>query len=234
MFATEALSEFISSAYLILMVGVAYAAAFGFLWTPAAAVICACRARARGLSVSRYALFGALCSVLFIVPWIYLVARMYDKSIPRNIVRTVYIILYALWLIGPIVMLSAVVVNELVFWMENANTQRYNLAPYATIFAVSVILAVLNITTWILSLTLLRRQWLSGAQNRFVSALTAILSLTPFRRGWISYTQITLTPNEPVHDGVYLAPWIFLFWWMPISFAGSALIVGAYLVAGHA
>ena len=204
--------EHVGRIYVLSMGGVVYTAMLGFLWMPAAAVICAWRARSRGLPIFSYALFGALCSVLFIIPWIFLMARMYDKNIPKIVVKIVYIALYGIWLIGPVSILSVATISIVVFWIENVFTQRYNFyGMYLIILAVAVVVMLLSITTWIFSLIRLR-----------------------VREKWIGSEQITLTPHDPVHDSVYLAPWAFLFVWMPVGFGGAGLMIGAFLMAGHA
>lgn len=84
-----------------ILFGAAIFLAFGLLWSPFAALICALIAHIRGLSVRRYARAGAVYSALFFLPWVYLVARMFGKSVPKQVVAAVYIILYGgVWLCG--------------------------------------------------------------------------------------------------------------------------------------
>ena len=68
--------------------------ALGLLWAPFAALVCSRAARARGLETRRYALAGAIYSILFFWPWVYLILRMYNKHIPGCIIRIVYILTY--------------------------------------------------------------------------------------------------------------------------------------------
>ena len=73
----------------------------GILWSPFAALICALIASIRGLPIRRCALAGAVYSILLFLPWVYLVARMLGKSIPKQVVVAVYILLYGVvWLYG--------------------------------------------------------------------------------------------------------------------------------------
>ncbi len=74
----------------------------GIVWAPFAALISALIARSRGLNAGRYALAGAIHSAAFLLPWIRLVLRMYSIPVPRGIAALVYILLYSLWLLSPI------------------------------------------------------------------------------------------------------------------------------------
>ncbi len=76
--------------------------AFSLPWAPFAALICALIARARGLPVGYYAKIGALYSALLFLPWVYLVARMLDKTIPNILIRIGYVLLYVVWLFASI------------------------------------------------------------------------------------------------------------------------------------
>ena len=70
----------------------------GVLWSPFAALICARVAHTRGLESRKYAAAGAVYSLLFFWPWVYLIARMYGKSIPGAVIRGAYVLLYiVLW-----------------------------------------------------------------------------------------------------------------------------------------
>lgn len=72
----------------------------GVLWAPFAALICARIARKKGLSVWRYAAAGAVYSALFFWPWVYLIARMHNKSIPSVLIHLFYILVFLAWLPG--------------------------------------------------------------------------------------------------------------------------------------
>ena len=69
----------------------------GLVGAPFAALICTIVAHARGLPKS-YAGTGAWYSMLFILPWLYLVLRMLDVRIPDGVVRAGYVLFYGLWL----------------------------------------------------------------------------------------------------------------------------------------
>lgn len=75
----------------------------GLIWAPFGALICARAASRRGLQAHRYAVAGAAFSVLYLVPWFYLVLRMHNKYVPRFVIWCVYFILYIpIWLFGVI------------------------------------------------------------------------------------------------------------------------------------
>ena len=76
----------------------------GLLWVPLAALICARMARARNLNPSKYAIAGAVYSMMFFWPWVYLIARLNGKTIPSRVIRGAYILLYGF--IWPAIALS--------------------------------------------------------------------------------------------------------------------------------
>ena len=112
--------------------------ALGLLWAPFAALVCSRAARARGLETRRYALAGAIYSILFFWPWVYLILRMYNKHIPGCIIRIVYILTYGvLW---PISTLSLLL---LAIWYQQ---------PFRSML---IFVLLLNILAWFVSLIML-------------------------------------------------------------------------------
>ena len=109
--------------------------ALGLLWAPFAALVCSRAARARGLETRRYALAGATYSILFFWPWVYLIARMYNKHIPGCVIRVVYIFSYGvMW---PISTLSLLI---LAIWYPQ---------PFRSVL---IFVLLLNIFAWFMSL----------------------------------------------------------------------------------
>lgn len=104
----------------------------GWIWAPFAALICARVARTRGLDSRRFAAAGAIYSILFFWPWVYLLLRMYGRSVPGSVIRWAYIILYAV--IWPI---SAVGFFHAAFFL-----------PHWTI---SLLLLLVSAVTWFIS-----------------------------------------------------------------------------------
>ena len=104
---------------ILVLVPTAMLALFGVVWTPVGAIICAVIARSKGLSPGRYAMIGALYSVLSFLPWVYLVFRMLNGRISNLAIRLVYIVLYGMvWPAGFVLAISILAYEE---------------APYATV-----------------------------------------------------------------------------------------------------
>lgn len=125
----------------------------GVLWSPIAALICGGIARARGLSVSRYAAAGAVYSALLILPWLYLVVRMFNRSVPRFIVVAGYMVLYLGWLWGPFGW--GVFISQLADSPEEGGL----FLEYPTI---STLLMFIHIASWVISLV-----WLLSSSGSF-------------------------------------------------------------------
>lgn len=74
------------------------------LWAPLSAYICARIAHNRGLSTRRYAIAGAAYTMLFFFPGLYFVLQMRNKTVWKPAIWAAYAVLYAGWLLGPIVL----------------------------------------------------------------------------------------------------------------------------------
>ena len=74
------------------------------LWVPVSAYICARIAHNRGLSARRYAIVGAAYSMLFFFPGLYFVMQMCNITVWKPAIWAVYAVLYAGWLLGPVVL----------------------------------------------------------------------------------------------------------------------------------
>lgn len=75
-------------------------AVLGLLWAPFAALSCAFIAGKRGLSARRYAVAGAIYSILFLLPWFYLLAELLNRRLPGFLIRLGYAVLYIGWIVG--------------------------------------------------------------------------------------------------------------------------------------
>ena len=71
--------------------------ALGVVWAPFAAFICGIIAAARGANPYSYALAGAVHAALFVLPWFFLVARMFGRSIPWPMTALATIVVYVAW-----------------------------------------------------------------------------------------------------------------------------------------
>ena len=83
---------------------------FGLPWAPIASFICARIARRRGLDVRAYAIAGAVYSILLFWPWVYLVTRMTDRTIPPAFVRMFYFFVFGIWVTGSTTLLLALAI----------------------------------------------------------------------------------------------------------------------------
>ena len=93
----------------IVMAPLALMVAFGFfvvfaclVWSPFAAVITWRIARRQGLDGGRYALMGAASSIFMLLHWPLLVVTLLTTRVPVWTTRLCYIMLYVVWLLGPI------------------------------------------------------------------------------------------------------------------------------------
>ena len=77
-------------------------ALFGLVWAPIGATICALAARKVGLPARRYAVAGAIYSVLLFLPWMYLLLRVLGRSPSTLVIRQAYVAVYGAWAIGPL------------------------------------------------------------------------------------------------------------------------------------
>ena len=69
------------------------------LLSPVAALVSGVLAYRRGLNSFRYASVGLLYSVMLGFPWLFLTLGMIDRSLPRVIIRMLYFVTYAGWLV---------------------------------------------------------------------------------------------------------------------------------------
>ena len=81
----------------------------GILWTPFAAFISYMISRGKERQPTRYAFVAAICSVLFILPWVAMIVPVRFRSVATIIV---VICAYVTWLIGPLGFLFISIDNE--------------------------------------------------------------------------------------------------------------------------
>ena len=67
------------------------------LFAPFAGAICMWLAHRRGLNVYYYGLIGAAYSVLFLLPGVYLMIRLSERTVPRMAIAAGYVALYLTW-----------------------------------------------------------------------------------------------------------------------------------------
>ena len=76
--------------------------AFGIVWSPFAALICAKAGSTVGKSVGDLARTEAVHSVLFFLPWVYFLLRTLNRRISDGFIVGTYAVLYLACLLGPV------------------------------------------------------------------------------------------------------------------------------------
>ena len=76
--------------------------AFGIVWSPFAALICAKAGSTVGTSVGDLARTGAVHSVLFFFPWVYFLLRTLNRRISARVIVGTYAVLYLACLLRPV------------------------------------------------------------------------------------------------------------------------------------
>lgn len=79
----------------------------GLLWSPFAALICLAVARVRRLDGDGWGKAGALYSLTFFLPWVWLVLRMAGVPIPAVVTRAGYAVFYGLWALSCVFLVIA-------------------------------------------------------------------------------------------------------------------------------
>ena len=147
----------------------------GVLWSPVAAVLCARAAGKRGLAPWRYAMLGALYSILMIVPWVLLLQRLRGKQIPRRPLALSYWLLYAgIWGCGVIALCFNVTLMMLLAFFDDPGTSS---VPFPTRdVAVFALLFCINVLALIVSVHGLVKKW---REDHMVGLMTQDSHLLP-------------------------------------------------------
>ncbi len=128
------------------LAGVILGLAFiGLIWTPFAALICLAVARVRRLDGDGWGKAGALYSLAFFLPWIWLVLRMAGVPIPAIITRAGYALFYGLWLLACVFLIIAGAFLTAGFGTDGLRPD-YSIALSAGLFAGAVWFASLRRT----------------------------------------------------------------------------------------
>ena len=134
-------------------------ALLGLLWSPFAAAICFLIAHIRRWHPRPYALGGAKCSALFIVLWIYSVARLCGVSFPPFVVGTAYLFVYAVWALGLIGSQISTATAVMIIAIADSPS---SLAWTISWLAVYCIVVPLSVVTWGWSLRRLWRRYMAS------------------------------------------------------------------------
>ena len=162
-------------------------AALGLVWAPAAALICALVARIRKLRGESYAWVGAMCSMLLILPWVYLLVRLvFGRSLPVFVVAPVYLLIYGIWFIFYIAVFNVVTLIVIIADILVLHIEPLEIS--ASFFVVLSVMLPMNVYTWMMSARNLHRRYTVNKERPSASAIIAL-------------------------DGTYLAPFIWLIVW---------------------
>ena len=156
------------------------------IWMPFAAATCAFVARRKGLDIKVYGIAGAVYSVLFVIPWIYLVLRMHGIFVSRRVVRGMYVVMYVyVWMLG------LMVLNVIIAFDSDWR-------------GVGLLLLLVNVLTWIVSADMIQRR------NRYDREQEALIS----RRHSVEYVNETRQTSLP--HFVYIIPFAMVLAWMVV------------------
>ena len=85
----------------------------GVIWIPFGGTICAWTANKKQLPVLKFAIAGALFSLFMLLPWFYLITRMKGKNLPHSAIKSSYMLIYIIWLFGPILFYSWILIGSI-------------------------------------------------------------------------------------------------------------------------
>ena len=144
---------------------------FGLLWSPFAALICRLVAHVRRLLGNGYGGAGFRYSLLFLLPWVYLVLRMAGVPVPRVVVRVGYGILYGFWIAAAVGCVIGGLFMAGLYFTGNEDARG---ADASLLITVGSFIGVL----WFVSLRkLLRRHGVAGRAARSVPMRVAYVAL---------------------------------------------------------
>ncbi len=188
---------------------------FGLLGAPFAALTCAIVARIRGLN-DPHARTGAWYSMLFILPWLYLVLRMFDVRISDRLAHIGYAIVYGVWLYGAIFAIAGGFVSQDLF-----GGQEFRIGDSVLLISGGLFLAC----AWFASLRrLLRRNHTDSAVERSIPMRVAYTSLHAL---WILFATGLALAGWFELDVKDNTEWAQLLFWL--SFAMVAIWVVAMI-----
>ena len=84
-------------------------AVLGVCWAPFGALTCRRYARRHQLNLRRYTLTAAIYSTLFLLPWIYFIAHLYNWRRFQRCIHVTYVLFYFMW-VTPIVSVSGMLI----------------------------------------------------------------------------------------------------------------------------
>ncbi len=171
----------------------------GVLWSPFAAFICNRIAKRRGLDADAFTGAGCGYSILFFLPWVYLVGRMNGGHFSRGAIVLVYVIVFALWFGLAVGYVSYWLTED--FHFDSYGLERHGLGKAVTVTVIWIGAAVANLAAWFFTLRALIR----ADRRRTIS-----------------------NPRDILPGGIYIYPFGFLLTWL-IVFGILWVITYAYI-----
>ena len=192
---TAAVVGMVVVSFFILLIG-------GMLWSPFAAFICNRIAKRRRLDADAFTGAGCGYSILFFLPWIYLVGRMNGGHFSRGAIVLVYVIVFALWF--------GLAAGYISFWatenffFDSYGLERFGLGKAVTVTIIWIGAATANLVSWFFTLRALIRA--DRADSR----------------------RPLSNPRDILPGGIYIYPFGFLLTWL-IVFGILWVITYAYI-----
>lgn len=174
----------------------------GLLWSPFAAFICNRIAKRRGLDADAFIGAGCGYSILFFLPWVYLVGRMNGGHFSRGAIVLVYVIVFALWL--------GLIIGYIDYWwtygyiFDSHELERHGLGKAIALTVIWIGAVVGNFAAWFFTLRALIRT--DRADSR----------------------RTISNPRDILPGGIYIYPFGFLLTWL-IVFGILWVITYAYI-----
>ena len=178
----------------------------GVLCALLSAITCGIIAHAKNLGVGRFACAGALYGV-FIFPWLYLVARMFNRFPALPVLAIVYLLAYALWL-G---FIAGVVGNVLWLWEYRVGGGIYQNPDRGIEFAPLIVMS------------------LSSACLIAVCLFTMGLSIRGIYR--LHKESMERPTRTQMPSWRYLLPYLYSYLWFFIGGMTLALITASFAVS---
>ena len=174
---------------LALMVAIGFYAAIPCLaWSPIAAVITWYMARRKGLGGGRYALTGAASSIFMLLHWPILVATLLTGKVPVRTTRFCYILLYAVWLLGPIMFWGQYIAQ--VGWLQTLGfggdlSREIDRSAPLLVFGGFALMIV----AWLASVTMTWKTW-EAIPRAMVGDVASHNYMLPFAGAWLSTVAV--------------------------------------------
>ena len=157
-------------------------AALGLLWVPFGALICALTAKSKEQDIRKYAMAGAVWSILFLVPWFYLWAWQRNKPLSTSAVGSGYVLLYGFWIFGAIGEVAALLLTHTGYNASGAGIS----GGMWVLMAVLVAMLILSVWLLVIADTKSYTPHSYGGRIPPLHLSSLVLYLSPFAFAYIS------------------------------------------------